>query len=85
MAKPSQAELAQFFALYQQKLVEFTLQAYAETGGHYAALSAVTRRQQALQDVAEFSAALSNATIDHAGIERAVQATYPRWPCCKTS
>ncbi len=67
-----QAAVVQFLEVHQPELVALMLQAYAETGGHYAAIPTEARPQQAANDVREFSQALSSRTVDFDAIGRAL-------------
>jgi hypothetical protein len=67
-----QAAVVQYVEAHQTELVALMLQAYAETGGHYAAIPVEARAQQAGNDVREFSQALSSRTVDFDAIGRAL-------------
>jgi hypothetical protein len=67
-----QSAVVEYLAAHQAELVGIMLQAYAETGGHYATISAEERTQQAASDVREFSEALSNVAVDFDALGRAL-------------
>jgi hypothetical protein len=67
-----QAAVVQYLEVHEPELIALMLQAYTETGGHYAAVPAEVRAQQATNDVREFSQALSTRAVDFDAIGRAL-------------
>jgi len=67
-----QAAVVQYLEAHQTELVALMLQSYTETAGHYAAIPAEARAQQAACDVLEFSQALSSRAVDFDAIGRAL-------------
>ena len=69
-----QEQVGQFLAAHQAEIARLILQAYQEAGGHYAAMSATARMDQAQIDSHEFIASLLRGTPDRESITQTVQA-----------